>query len=449
MQPERMSWQGAERFAAQWMRAAGWSDAHCTQAGADGGVDVRARGAVAQVKYWAGGAVSIKDVQRTYGIAVHERATTIIFSRSGYTKQATDWAEVAGVLLFTFDEFMVVRGATSTARRLASQVSPLAPEVLAHQQLWTEGASWGTTPGWVRPPQPRTSSTVGAVLHLVYVIYIGALASALFWTVAAVSWSVPKWRGSSVPCRRYAAWIWMPWARSRPRWPWTSTGPGGAEQAVVAGVEASPMVTSWPGGTVPGLNTGAAMASTDTPYPAPFYPLPATNQGSLVNGSVPIVALSTWPTPALAPPPTVGVPLSPIGPPKVGTLGQPAWPADASLSASELLPPDQAHSVIGPMVPAQNGPLPPAAAAPAHGQLIAGDGVYRVGHDVAPGLYRTPGPSDPDSVGGYWARLGSFSGDLDDVIASGLGTGAVIVQIAATDVGFETSSFQPWERITD
>ena len=60
------SWQEAERNAARWMRHWGFGDARLTSSGADGGVDVRARAAVAQVKFEAS-QVGRPALQRLYG----------------------------------------------------------------------------------------------------------------------------------------------------------------------------------------------------------------------------------------------------------------------------------------------------------------------------------------------------------------------------------------------
>jgi hypothetical protein len=83
-----------------------------------------------------------------------------------------------------------------------------------------------------------------------------------------------------------------------------------------------------------------------------------------------------------------------------------------------------------------------ALAAPTHavpGTTISGDGTYRVGVDIQPGVYRSQGGS-----GCYWARLSGFSGGLGDVIANNFGAGPQVVQIAATDAAFSTSGCSTW-----
>jgi hypothetical protein len=73
-----------------------------------------------------------------------------------------------------------------------------------------------------------------------------------------------------------------------------------------------------------------------------------------------------------------------------------------------------------------------------------GDGIWIVGTDMAPGTYRTTVP------GGncYWARLRSFDGGLNSILANDLpGRGSAIVEIRPTDTGFETSGCGTWEKV--
>lgn len=68
-------------------------------------------------------------------------------------------------------------------------------------------------------------------------------------------------------------------------------------------------------------------------------------------------------------------------------------------------------------------------------------GTYIVGSDVAPGVYRSVG-----NVGCYWARLSSFTG-TNDLIDNDYNDGSLVVTIAPSDRGFETSRCGNWERI--
>ena len=69
-----------------------------------------------------------------------------------------------------------------------------------------------------------------------------------------------------------------------------------------------------------------------------------------------------------------------------------------------------------------------------------GDGTYQVGSDVQPGTYRTR----ESSSGCYYARLGGFSGEFEDILANGNATGPAIVTIEPTDAGFESNGCGTW-----
>jgi hypothetical protein len=63
-----------------------------------GGVDVRATGVVAQVK-WQSTPVGRPPIQQLFGVATVEGALPIFFSFSGFTPPAVQWASQAGVAL--------------------------------------------------------------------------------------------------------------------------------------------------------------------------------------------------------------------------------------------------------------------------------------------------------------------------------------------------------------
>lgn len=70
-----------------------------------------------------------------------------------------------------------------------------------------------------------------------------------------------------------------------------------------------------------------------------------------------------------------------------------------------------------------------------------GEGKYIVRVDIAPGSYRSEGGTSC-----YWARLRNFSGGLGGIIANDNASGAAIVQIAASDRGFESSGCGTWSQ---
>ena len=105
------SWQDAEECACAWVRHLGFTDARLTGAGADGGIDVWATGAVAQVKFKAQ-SVGAPDLQRLYGArGMNTSQLCLFFTGASYSRQAVDYAEVHSVALFVFDQTGQVRPA--------------------------------------------------------------------------------------------------------------------------------------------------------------------------------------------------------------------------------------------------------------------------------------------------------------------------------------------------
>jgi hypothetical protein len=78
-------------------------------------------------------------------------------------------------------------------------------------------------------------------------------------------------------------------------------------------------------------------------------------------------------------------------------------------------------------------------APPGQPNTTFGEGLYQVGVDIAPGIYRSAG-----GTGCYWARLKSLN--TNDYIDSNLGNGPQVVQIDPTDKAFKTSHCQPWQK---
>jgi hypothetical protein len=76
-------------------------------------------------------------------------------------------------------------------------------------------------------------------------------------------------------------------------------------------------------------------------------------------------------------------------------------------------------------------------AAQAAAAAAVGPGTLVVGQDIQPGRYRTEAGTGLDSC--YWARLSSVSGDFDAIIANGNAEGVTTVEIAPSDVAFETA----------
>ena len=109
----------AEQVAAEWMRHLGFVDARCTAAGTDGGVDVRSRGAVAQVKAQLT-PVGRPELQALYGVARSEGRTPLFFSLMSYTAAALGWADEVGMALFRFDHAGMVEAVNVAAESLVA-----------------------------------------------------------------------------------------------------------------------------------------------------------------------------------------------------------------------------------------------------------------------------------------------------------------------------------------
>lgn len=73
---------------------------------------------------------------------------------------------------------------------------------------------------------------------------------------------------------------------------------------------------------------------------------------------------------------------------------------------------------------------------------IPGDGAYLVNAQIAPGIYQSV-----DNSGCYWERDSGLSGTLGDIIANDNVDGQAIVEIAASDVAFQTSRCNDWVKV--
>ncbi|WP_139319467.1 restriction endonuclease [Gordonia sp. CNJ-863] len=111
----------AELNAQDQMRSWGFVDAVATTGGSDGGIDVRSSRALAQVK-WKGGVTGRPDVQNLYGARGAGTEQLLFFSASGYSDQATTYADQVGILLMTYDPLGAVEGVNPAARRFLAAV---------------------------------------------------------------------------------------------------------------------------------------------------------------------------------------------------------------------------------------------------------------------------------------------------------------------------------------
>ena len=89
-----------ELAAADWLRAWGYTNVSCTPVGPDGGSDVIADKAAAQVKAWMT-PIGRPEIQQLRGFA-HRRRDALFFSLNDYTAAAYAFANEARVALFRF-----------------------------------------------------------------------------------------------------------------------------------------------------------------------------------------------------------------------------------------------------------------------------------------------------------------------------------------------------------
>lgn len=113
-------WMQAEQLAAAAVQQFGFADARVTPPGADGGLDVIARGAAAQVKYTST-PVGRPTLQQLQGAAGGRSA--IFFSRSGYARTAVAFADQVDMALFTITLPTRVTAVNDAAVRLVQQQS--------------------------------------------------------------------------------------------------------------------------------------------------------------------------------------------------------------------------------------------------------------------------------------------------------------------------------------
>ena len=134
------TFEDAEANAALWMRHLGFPTARVTRPGADGGIDVEAAGAFAQVKARTG-AASRPEVQQLIGaVGRGTTAQLFFFSFGGFTREALAFAEANGVCAYTF--------------QLDGSVAPQTSAALA---------ALAAAPGWTGPTEDVASARPGNV----------------------------------------------------------------------------------------------------------------------------------------------------------------------------------------------------------------------------------------------------------------------------------------------
>ncbi|QGU28194.1 restriction endonuclease [Microbacterium oryzae] len=116
-QPYGVAHEGAEALCAAWMRHLGVADAAVTRFSRDGGIDVDSLNFVAQVKNYSKKYVSVKEVRELFGVAKHCGKFPLLFTSSGLTTDAQDFASSASIATFRYD---AMQGALIPLNRLAA-----------------------------------------------------------------------------------------------------------------------------------------------------------------------------------------------------------------------------------------------------------------------------------------------------------------------------------------
>jgi hypothetical protein len=115
------SWRAAEDNAAAWMRFWGYSDADVTPAGPDAGIDVRARAALAQVK-WEAAQTGTPALQRLVGARrTDHHMALLFFSGAGYSAPAVEYADDVDIALFKYALDGAMTPVNAPARRLVAK----------------------------------------------------------------------------------------------------------------------------------------------------------------------------------------------------------------------------------------------------------------------------------------------------------------------------------------
>lgn len=152
-QPTQISsWQRAEHNAARWMRYWGYADATARPGGPDAGVDVRARGALGQVKYQAA-QVGRPELQRFVGARPRgSTAQLIFFTGSDYTQSALTYAAEWDIALFRYGLDGAMTPANDIARRVQRRAvaQPATPAPVARPSVSVRASAPPERPFWQR-----------------------------------------------------------------------------------------------------------------------------------------------------------------------------------------------------------------------------------------------------------------------------------------------------------
>jgi hypothetical protein len=135
-------WQ-AERNAAAQMRALGYHDARVTRSGADGGFDVVATRALAQVKFRITRATG-PDLKQFAGGARGRKEELWFFDHVGYTRYALEFADEHHILLFTYSATGELEAANKWAEKKLGKLLAKRVERLEQRKAFRETRPGGS-----------------------------------------------------------------------------------------------------------------------------------------------------------------------------------------------------------------------------------------------------------------------------------------------------------------
>ncbi|MFJ8864871.1 restriction endonuclease [Streptomyces sp. NPDC102473] len=139
------TWQDAELAAADHMRSLGFTDARVTGAGADGGIDVVARDAVAQVKHYSQ-PIGVGPIRELRGVA-DSHHHLLFYASGGYTASARQFADERKVALFSILEIGHITPLNPAAVRLSARPASSAgwSRTISSADQAASGRGWAPT----------------------------------------------------------------------------------------------------------------------------------------------------------------------------------------------------------------------------------------------------------------------------------------------------------------
>ena len=156
----------AEQMAAFVMRNLGFSDAEPTPVGPDGGIDVRASAAIAQVK-WQGARVGRPHLQQLVGARGRDHHLALLFfSASGYSVAAVDYAGEMDIALFIYNPTGDVTALSTAAHALLSRREQFPMSARTRVKRPSMRDAWTAAKRDLRSLRPDPRSDYRDALHL-------------------------------------------------------------------------------------------------------------------------------------------------------------------------------------------------------------------------------------------------------------------------------------------